>query len=329
MLGYWLFGITAVVTVAGLGLAIWQFIASRRKIKREMKIMITALENYKNSLKQQLDMEISPEKRQALEKELEGAIAAESGYYWTMLERKLERSSISAHGDLIAKGKDERVLEPENKAKLTEAVTHLDVLPPPSTAYEFMASGRAKYALERYEEALADLNQVLNLIPDHPEILNNRGVTYDRLNRYDKALADYNRSLELRPDHPDTLSNRGLTYYNLKRYGEALADYNRSLELRPDDPATLNNRGVIYLRMERYVEAHADFNRTLQLKPDKPLAVYNMACFFSLTGKPNDAISHLEKAIGLDEKYRHDAATESDFDNIRDDPRFKKLIEGD
>lgn len=43
----------------------------------------------------------------------------------------------------------------------------------------------------------------------------------------------------------------------------------------------------------------------------------------------DDAISNLEKAIGLDEKYRQIATTDSDFDNIRDDPRFKKLIAGE
>ena len=297
--------------------------------KKEAERDVTVwFEKYKDSLKQQLKKETDNKKRQALEDELKQLDAGERAYYKEMLERTLERSGLPTYGELVAKIGDEPILEPDNKAKLIEAVSRLDILPPPPTADDFMASGSAKYALERYEEALADLNQALNLIPDHPEILNNRGVTYDRLNRYDEALADYNRSLELRPDDPATLSNRGLTYYNLKRYGEALADYNRSLELRPDDPATLNNRGVIYLRMERYVEAPADFNRILQLKPDEPLAVYNMACFFSLTGKPNNAISHLEKAIGLDEKYRQKAATDSDFDNIRDDPRFKKLIKG-
>ncbi|MCK4362845.1 MAG: tetratricopeptide repeat protein [Dehalococcoidia bacterium] len=296
----------------------------KKEAEREVTLWF---EKYKNSLKQQLDKETNSEKRQALEDDLKQLDAGERGYYREMLERTLERSGISAYGELVAKG--ELILEPDNKAKLIEAVSRLDILPPPPTADDFMASGSAKYALERYEEALADLNQALNLRPDHPDTLNDRGVTYHNLDRYDEALADYNRSLELRPDHPDTLSNRGLTYYNLKRYGEALADYNRSLELRPDDPATLNNRGVIYLRMERYVEAHADFNRTLQLKPDKPLAVYNMACLFSLTDKPNDAIYHLEKAIALDKVSLQKAITDSDFDNIRDDPRFKKLIKGD
>ena len=180
--------------------------------------------------------------------------------------------------------------------------------------------------LERDDEALADYNRSLQLRPDDPATLNNRGVIYAKLERYDEALAEFNRSLELRPDHPATLYNRGGTYGKLERYDEALADYNRSLELKPDDPATLNNRGNTYAKLERYDEALADYNRSLELRPDDPAILYNLACLFSLQGKSDDALTYLEKAIHKDRKYREMAKTDKDFDNIRDDPRFKKLI---
>ncbi len=223
--------------------------------------------------------------------------------------------------------------------------------------------GIAYAELERYDEALVDFNHALKLNPDNPDILNNRGLTYNNLNRYDDALADHNRSLELRPDHPATLTNRGITYDDLERYDDALADYNLSLELRPDHPATLNNRGLTYDKLERYEEAladcnhalevkpddpdvlnnrgttysylqryddaFADYSRALELKPDDAGILYNLACLFSLWGKTNDALAYLEKAIDKDKKYREMAKTDKDFDNIRDDPRFKKLIESD
>ncbi len=183
--------------------------------------------------------------------------------------------------------------------------------------------------LERYEEALADYNRALELRPDHSDTLNNRGTTYDRLERYEEALADYNRALELKPDHLDALYNRGNTYARLERYEEALADYSRALELRPDHPETFNNRGITYAQLERYEEALADYNRALELKPDDSSTLFNLACLFSLWRKNDDALHNLEKAIYLDNKYREMAKTDKDFDNIREDPRFKKLIEPD
>ncbi|MBA7585590.1 Photosystem I assembly protein Ycf3 [subsurface metagenome] len=180
--------------------------------------------------------------------------------------------------------------------------------------------------LERYDEALADYNRALELRPDDPDTLNNRGNTYDNLERYDEALADYNRALELRPDDPDTFTNRGATYGKLKKYDEALADFNRSLELRPDDPDTLTNRGATYGKLKKYDEALTELNRSLELEPDHPGTLYDLACLFSLWGKTKDALDYLKKAVDKDEEWREDAKTDEDFDNIRDDPRFKKLV---
>jgi len=181
--------------------------------------------------------------------------------------------------------------------------------------------------LKRHKEALADCNRSLELKPDNPDALNNRGGVYFDLKRYEEALADYNRSLELGPDDPATLSNRGGAYFKLERQKEALADNNRSLELRPDDPGTLNNRGTVYSALERYDEALADYNRSLELRPDYPDTFYNLACLLSLQNKADDALIYLEKAIKGDEKCRQEAKDDKDFDNIRADPRFKKLIE--
>ena len=63
-----------------------------------------------------------------------------------------------------------------------------------------------------------------------------------------------------------------------------------------------------------------------------PEPLYNLACCESLTGRTSDAIEHLRLALDLTEPYRERlrslAAADSDFDPIRDEPRFKELIGG-
>jgi len=180
--------------------------------------------------------------------------------------------------------------------------------------------------LGRHEEALADYNRSLDLRRDDPATLTNRGVTLRHLERYEEALADHNRSLELRPDDPDTLTNRGNSLYHLRRYEEALAEHNRSLELRPDHPETLSNRGATLHQLGRYEEALADYNRVLELWPDHPGTYYNRGCLFAFQGKADEAIDDLRRAIAGDQKYRELARKDSDFDGIRDDPRFRALV---
>ena len=181
--------------------------------------------------------------------------------------------------------------------------------------------------LRSLEEKLEDIRGLGFITDANTAFL--RGNYFANQGRYEEALACYNWYLELKPDHPDALYNRGTTYARLERYEEALADYTRALELRPDHPETLNNRGITYAKLERYEEALADYNRALELKPDDTSTLFNLACLFSLWRKNDDALHNLEKAIYLDNKYREMAKTDKDFDNIRDDPRFKKLMEPD
>ncbi len=78
----------------------------------------------------------------------------------------------------------------------------------------------------------------------------------------------------------------------------------------------------------RYEEAIASYDQTLQIKPDKHEAWYNKAYAYSLQNAIELALENLQKAIQLNpEEYRKMAKTDSDFDNIRHDPRFQALIQ--
>ena len=70
---------------------------------------------------------------------------------------------------------------------------------------------------------------------------------------------------------------------------------------------------------EALVEAHEEF-------PDDPTVLYNLACAESQLAQADDAIDHLGQSIAIDESFREFAQTDSDFDLIRDDPRFKELV---
>jgi hypothetical protein len=57
-------------------------------------------------------------------------------------------------------------------------------------------------------------------------------------------------------------------------------------------------------------------------RPEAWQGHFNAACFESLTGHKEAAIAHLKRAIELDPQAREAARKDSDFDAIRDDPRF-------
>ena len=64
----------------------------------------------------------------------------------------------------------------------------------------------------------------------------------------------------------------------------------------------------------------------MEIKPDLDEAWYNKACTYALQDQTDLALQNLEKAIILNQKYRNMAKEDSDFDRIRQDSRFQKLI---
>jgi tetratricopeptide (TPR) repeat protein len=77
----------------------------------------------------------------------------------------------------------------------------------------------------------------------------------------------------------------------------------------------------------QYAEAADRGRQLVEAHPQYAGLLYNLACCESLAGRTVDAIDHLRRAIDLSERSRSYAADDSDFDPIRDEPAFKKLIQ--
>ena len=68
------------------------------------------------------------------------------------------------------------------------------------------------------------------------------------------------------------------------------------------------------------------YERALELEPSHPAPYYNLACFYSITGNLDEALTHLRYAIRLDPVYRDDARVDTDLDPLRDLSEFQALV---
>jgi len=75
-----------------------------------------------------------------------------------------------------------------------------------------------------------------------------------------------------------------------------------------------------------YAEAADRGRQLVEAHPQYAGLLYNLACCESLAGRTVDAVDHLGRAIDRSEQFRSYAKDDSDFDPIRDEPGFKKLI---
>ena len=94
----------------------------------------------------------------------------------------------------------------------------------------------------------------------------------------------------------------------------------------PGHPAVVESLGCLYTEMGRYQDGLRADREMVQMEPDSPNAWYNLACSLSLTGQPDDAFAALEKAIALgydDAEWMQD---DDDFEPIKKDPRFARIL---
>jgi len=347
--------------IPAIGLLIRE-IHYRRKAKRQAADDSSkVLKERKILLEEMIAKAEEPNDKNNLVAQRDEVNAALLGLYGERLRHTLKEAGLPTEEALIADGQSR--LKPQQVNSLKKILAEVKSLPAFPPTKDFLVLGDAYYYTEQYQDAKNVYDKILNLNPDDPHILHNRGKIYASMGKHIEALADLNRSLELRPDDPYTLNSRGATYHNLKKYKEALADYNRALELKPNEALTLSNRGATYKRLEEFDKALADlnlslklrpdfypalinegsiyerlknydeaishYNHALEVEPDDPPILYDLARLFSIQGKTTDALDFLKRVIDKDKRFCEVAKTNRDFDNIRDDPRFKKLIESD
>jgi tetratricopeptide (TPR) repeat protein len=83
---------------------------------------------------------------------------------------------------------------------------------------------------------------------------------------------------------------------------------------------------LAFFATQEYEKAQEALRKAHEEFPDDPTVLFNLACAESLLGRADDAVDHLGQSIAIDERFRELAQTDSDFDLIRDDPRFKELV---
>lgn len=120
--------------------------------------------------------------------------------------------------------------------------------------------------------------------------------------------------------------------HNLIAVLQGLGRYDQALAIVQERPARSREDyyelGLAQVKAGKYPESIASITRVLADEPDHALAHYTIACAYALGGATDQAISAVERAIACDPGLARDIAADSDFTNVRSDPRFKRLVGG-
>ena len=226
---------------------------------------------------------------------------------------RLEPNNAGAHGSLaraywIGKGMiEEAIVELERAVSIN-----------PQAGYSYLqlvflhtllgnytrAEDAAGHAIELQEKFISG-KEGLQVVGAHTRL----GYCYYRQGRYDEAIAEYERELEFLKASDHALRERSLT------------------ELEQKLGAAHLRKGETEEAEKHFKHAIKRFEQRLGKGSDDPFTKYYMACLYSLKGDSDRALKYLKESLGpLKEINTLRAKSDPDFENLREDSRFRELI---
>jgi serine/threonine protein kinase/Flp pilus assembly protein TadD len=203
----------------------------------------------------------------------------------------------------------------------------------PQLAEAHVARGLAVSLLGNHGEAETEFETAMGLNPQLFDAAYMFARALLAQGKHEKAAKMFERAMELRPEDYVVPNLLGGAYATLGRTADSQRAYRRDveaarkrLELNPDDPRALYMGGTALSRLGEAAKAKDWANQALAISPGDATVLYNVACIYATSGEADQAISLLEKAVGLGFGHRSWIANDSDFESLRQHPRFQTLL---
>ena len=194
----------------------------------------------------------------------------------------------------------------------------LDSSYPASYPLYLTATGRLEEAVKAQEGLQQRLPLDLNMNLDLAGILLFAG-------RYDQSIEQTRKALELDPNFWWSYQILGLAYERKKQYPEAIAALEKA-RLVDVNPSNLGYLGYVYAAAGKNAEARRVLEELKELSKTRYVSPFNRACIYAGLNDKDRAFEALELAYQERAHFITLLKSETVFDNLRPDPRFKHLL---
>lgn len=107
---------------------------------------------------------------------------------------------------------------------------------------------------------------------------------------------------------------------------KALASFVNASEVNPRFRKAWYNAAQVNFDREEWHEARRRYLRAISIDTQYGRAAYNLAIVEIKLGNPDEAVAWLKRAFQIDASWLHKAKNDSDFDEIREQPLYNKLV---
>ncbi|RJP28044.1 MAG: tetratricopeptide repeat protein [Candidatus Omnitrophota bacterium] len=135
-----------------------------------------------------------------------------------------------------------------------------------------IAEGKRYFAEGKYEEAIKEFRDLIDIEPQSFEGYQNLGVVYAVLRRYDEAKDNFETALKLSPNSSEPYIALGKLYDELQDYQKSLFYYNKATEIEPENAKLYFDIGMVYNYLSNPQKVKDSFSEAVRLDPNFALA---------------------------------------------------------
>ncbi len=203
----------------------------------------------------------------------------------------------------------------------------------PGLAEAYVSRGFTLSLSRRYEEAELEFEAAIRLNPN----LFDGYYYYARSSFASGDIAHsaelFGKAGEVRQEDFQSLILQAQSLRMLKRFDEyhraqreGIRRAEQMLTLNPCDGRALSIGSMALFHEGQWARALEWSQRSLELYPDDLSALINAACLSARAGRKEEAITYLDRVFARGWGKRDWIEHDPDYDTLRDDPRFQKLL---
>jgi TolB-like protein/Flp pilus assembly protein TadD len=197
------------------------------------------------------------------------------------------------------------------------------------------ARGLAVSLSKEYEEAEKAFERAIELNPNLFEACYFYANTCFLQGKFEKAIDLFKEAGRVNPADYQSPAYLAFIYQTIGQkekmapvLQEAFYKVEQQLALNPDDSRAIYLGAGVLIRMGDSPKAMEWVKQLAATERDEPHLLYGIACLYSMTGKIEESIYYLKKAVEAGFAHRQYLEKDSDFDPIRSHSAYQALIKG-
>jgi tetratricopeptide (TPR) repeat protein len=131
-------------------------------------------------------------------------------------------------------------------------------------AVVFFNIGTISYKSGKYQEAIVEISQAIEMDSTQAEFFYNRGLCYMELEKFSNAIKDFSSACSLLPGYTDAIINNAYCYFMNGKYTQAIALYCLADYYSPKHPAIPFSLGIVYNTLGMHDEACENYRKSAE-----------------------------------------------------------------